>query len=75
MKKVTLILVFLIVTIIEAYSQPCMDKWHFRIPITIDNTSNPNALVDFQYKITIATDSLIQNGDLKADASDLRITK
>ncbi len=73
MKRFTILLVFLVISSL-GFAQPCMDSWHYRIPITIDNTSNINPLVDFQYKITIATDTLIQNGDLKADAGDLRIT-
>ena len=74
MKKITLILLGLFIATIGAFAQPCMDSWHYRIPITIDNTLNTNPLVDFQYKITIATDTLIQKGDMKADAGDLRIT-
>ncbi len=73
MKRITFLLAFIVISTL-GFAQPCMDTWNYRIPITIDNTLNPNPLVDFQFKITVATDSLIQNGDLKADASDLRIT-
>ena len=74
MRKISLLLVQLGLIISGVFAQPCMDAWHYRIPISIDNTLNPEPLVDFQYKITLATDVLIQAGALKADASDLRIT-
>ena len=74
MKKITLLLFSLFIATIGVFAQPCMDSWHYRIPITIYNTLNTNPLVDYQYKITIATDTLIQKGDMKADAGDLRIT-
>lgn len=73
MKRITFLLALLAFSSL-AISQPCMDAWHYRTPITIDNTSNQNPLVDFQYKIIIATDTLIQKGDMKADAGDLRFT-
>jgi gliding motility-associated-like protein len=73
MKRIYLLIALIGVSYI-GLAQPCMDAWRFRIPITIDNTQNSNPLVDYQVMFTIATDSLISNGDMKADASDLRFT-
>lgn len=74
MKKILISLLFLwfYSTIVSA--QPCMDKWRFRTPITIDNTANPNPLVDYQFKIELATNALIAQGEMKADGGDIRIT-
>jgi len=56
-------------------SQP----WHFsnfnyRVPIKINNTLNSNNLIDYQFLITIDTQSLISSGKKKSDCSDIRFT-
>ena len=43
--------------------------WTRRKPVIIDNTLNPNNLVDYQVKINVAYDS-----DMNSDFSDLRFT-
>lgn len=55
-------------------AQPCMPAWRYRTPITLDNSSNPNPLVDYQVKLTMATDALIAAGEMKADGGDIRLT-
>lgn len=53
-------------------AQPCLQGWHYRTPITLDNTSNPSPLVDYQLKLVMPTDALIGTGEMKADGGDIR---
>lgn len=55
-------------------AQPCMQGWHYRTPISLDNSTNPSPLVDYQLKLTLATDALIASGEMKADGGDIRFT-
>ncbi len=49
-------------------------NWYYRREITIDNSQNSHTLKDYQVKIEYDLNSLIQQGKLKPDASDLRFT-
>lgn len=73
-KKNYLVLLVWLCCGLVAGAQPCMQGWHYRMPVTIDNTTNPNPLVDYQLKLTLATDALIQAGEMKADGGDIRFT-
>lgn len=72
--KARILLILVLFTSALSWAQPCKDGWGYRVPIIIDNTINPDPLVDYQLKFVINTDSLIQLGQLKSDASDLRFT-
>jgi gliding motility-associated-like protein len=75
MKKTSILFwSFLLLSVVGYGQNPCLTTWHYRVPITLDNTANPNPLVDYQLKFVLNTDSLIQLGALKADGSDLRFT-
>jgi hypothetical protein len=48
--------------------------WLYRRPVTIDNTSNPNMLTDYQVLVVVDTASLISAGKMKTDGGDIRFT-
>ena len=48
-------------------------NWKYRLPITITEQSGQN-LTDYQVKITIDTASLVSQGKMNPDGSDIRIT-
>lgn len=50
----------------------CFGDWQYILPVTITNINGP--LQDFQVKITLNTQDLINNGKMNADGSDIRIT-
>ncbi|MEX2588739.1 MAG: DUF2341 domain-containing protein [Chitinophagales bacterium] len=52
----------------------CLPDWEYIRPITVDNSTNPDALTDFQVQFTIATDALITANKMNADGSDIRFT-
>lgn len=75
MKKTILIFCSLFILTLLGFSQnPCLPTWGYRVPVIIDNSTNPNPLVDYQLKLELNTDSLVQLGQMKADGGDLRIT-
>lgn len=74
MKTPLAILIGLIMVSGTLLAQPCMQGWHYRTPISLDNSSNPSPLVDYQVKLTLATDVLIAGGEMKADGGDIRVT-
>ena len=49
-------------------------NWKYRIPITIDNTQNPNTLTDYQVLITIDTQTLISDEKMRSDCGDIRFS-
>lgn len=60
-------------------AQTCMPcsydiAWMHAKSIEIDNTTNPQALTDYQIKITFDSQALIAANELNADGSDLRFT-
>jgi hypothetical protein len=48
--------------------------WQYRQTITIDNTASGNALTDYQVLIVLNTTSLISQGKMNSDCSDIRFT-
>jgi len=44
----------------------------FKMPFIIDNTSNPDILNEYQVLITVDTQTLISEGKMNADGSDIR---
>jgi len=48
--------------------------WLYRRMITIDNTANSNTLADYIAILTIDTSSIISQGKMNSDCSDLRFT-
>ncbi len=53
---------------------PWLSGWTYRRPITINNSSNSNALTDYQVLITLDTQSLISAGKMRSDGGDIRFT-
>jgi len=49
-------------------------SWKYRVPITIDNTANANALSNYQVLVTVDTASLISAGKMRSDGGDIRFT-
>jgi hypothetical protein len=48
--------------------------WQYRQTIIIDNTASGNALTDYQVLIILNTTSLISQGKMNSDCSDIRFT-
>ncbi|MGB9833122.1 MAG: DUF2341 domain-containing protein, partial [Caldisericum exile] len=48
--------------------------WPYRKPIIVDNSSNANALTNYQVLITLDTASLISAGKMRSDGGDIRFT-
>ncbi|MCD6418074.1 DUF2341 domain-containing protein [bacterium] len=48
--------------------------WDYRVPITIDNTSNSNDLSDYQVLIVFDSQTLISEGKMRQDCGDIRFT-
>jgi hypothetical protein len=53
---------------------PPIGSWQYMQDITIDNTANSNALTDYQVLVQFDTQTLIAQGKMNADGSDLRFT-
>tara|TARA_B100000029_G_scaffold272309_2_gene267227 strand:- start:751 stop:3198 length:2448 start_codon:yes stop_codon:yes gene_type:complete len=56
---------------------PCENPlmgWSSQKAYSIDNTTNPNILSDYQVAITIDTESLINQGLMNSDGSDIRVS-
>ncbi|MCR6669309.1 MAG: DUF2341 domain-containing protein, partial [archaeon YNP-WB-040] len=49
-------------------------SWLYRRNITINNTANSNNLIDYQVLVTLDTATLISNGKMNGDCSDIRFT-
>jgi len=48
--------------------------WMYRRAVIIDNTANPNTLVDYQVLVVVDTASLISAGKLQDTCADIRFT-
>ena len=48
-------------------------SWVYRVPVTINNTGNSNTLTDYQVLVTLDTATLIADGKMNSDCSDLRV--
>lgn len=59
-------------TVAFAQSVPCMPTWHYRKPVTINNSANSTALTQYQTHIDIDTKALVDAGKMKADGGDIR---
>ena len=44
---------------------PALTNWSYNQSITIDNTANSNALINFQVMLTVNTESLISEGHMR----------
>lgn len=73
LKRLTFVILLLALNNILAQN-PCLDGWKYRVPITVDNSLNPNSLTGFQIKLIIDTQTLIAQGKLKPDGGDFRFT-
>jgi len=82
-KKIAMIIIFGILALsIPLFSKIALTQqssWYYdnllyRRAITIDNSQNPNNLNDYQVLITMDTQSLISEGKMSSDCSDLRFT-
>ena|GEM_PF-2726844 len=51
-----------------------LSGWKYRQTITIDNTASGNALTDYQILVVLNTTSLISQGKMNSDCSDIRFT-
>jgi hypothetical protein len=49
-------------------------RWQYKRPITINNTRNPNSLMDYQILIDLDTASLISSGKMSSNCKDIRFT-
>jgi hypothetical protein len=49
-----------------------LSQWKYKKAITINNTSNSNALTDYQVPISLDTASLISAGKMRSDGGDIR---
>jgi len=66
-------LLLLSVVMLSGNAYAWLSGWQYRRPITIDN-SGSTELTDFQVKITVDTASLISEGKMNSDCSDMRFT-
>ncbi|MDD3875193.1 MAG: DUF2341 domain-containing protein [Bacteroidales bacterium] len=65
------------VYILELHSKFCPGQlcdWMYYNKITVNNTSNPENLTDYSVLVIVRTDTLISQGKMKADGSDIRFT-
>ncbi|MEM5766348.1 MAG: DUF2341 domain-containing protein [Candidatus Aenigmatarchaeota archaeon] len=51
-----------------------LNGFPYRRPITINNTQNSNSLTNYQVLVTLDTASLILEGKMRSDCSDVRFT-
>lgn len=68
---------FAILITLLSYSESraqCMVDWEYTRSVTLDNTTNPSPLSNFQVQVTIATDALIAANKMNPDGSDIRFT-
>jgi len=49
-------------------------SWQYRRAITVDNTSNPNTLSNYQVLVILDTASLISAGKMQSTGADIRFT-
>jgi len=59
-------------TLLTSFST--MPGWPYRCAVVIDNTANPNTLVNYTVKLTLDTASLIAQGKMRSDCGDIRFT-
>jgi len=57
-----------------SYNVYSLNGWQYYRQITINNTQNPNNLIDYQILVTLDTQSLISQGKMKSDCGDIRFT-
>jgi len=81
-RRVLLLIVFLLLLIpimdflpvTSASSSGWLQGWRYRRVIIIDNTRNANTLTNYQVLIIVDTASLINQGKMRPDCSDIRFT-
>jgi hypothetical protein len=59
------------VSFVTSPTWPAFPGWKYRVPITINSTSD---LTDYQVLITLDTQSLISAGRMRSDCGDIRFT-
>lgn len=52
----------------------CLAGWQYQRVITIDNSSNSNALTDHEVLLTLDTQTPISNGRMESNGDDIRFT-
>ena len=57
------------------FAQGCFPGWNYHCAVTIDNSTNSTALVDYQVKILLNTGALVAQSKLNSDGSDLRFSE
>jgi|GEM_PF-1590925 len=57
-----------------SYNVYSLDGWQYYRQITINNTQNPNNLIDYQILVTLDTRTLISQGKMRSDCGDIRFT-
>jgi hypothetical protein len=57
-----------------ANAQDRLTGWLYRRAIVVNNTGNPNTLVDYQVLVVVDTASLISAGKLQSTCADIRFT-
>lgn len=74
MKKLFTILGLSITVITHSQNNCQMSGWQYVKTVTINNTSNSNNLTAFQLNLTFDTQTLISQGKMNIDGSDIRFT-
>ena len=74
MKKLSIVVLlsFLCLYGVAQTAIPCLPTWGYRVPITLDNTANPDALTQHQVLLEVNTQTLVSAGKMKADGGDIR---
>ena len=71
-KNGILILLLIAISAFNLQAQ-CLTEWRYYKPVTITNNTSDD-LSDFQFKITVNTITLINNGKMKSNGDDIRFT-
>lgn len=71
MKKHFLFYFSLLLSIVLAHAQPCLTGWRYRVPVAINNLAGA-AQSQYQAKLITATQTLVANGKMNIDGSDIR---
>ncbi len=75
MSKKYLWVILTVILSINWYNAYALSGWSYYRDITIDNTENNNALTDYQVLVTVDTATIISEGKMNNDCSDIRFTE
>ncbi len=70
-----LISMILLTVFMSMSSVYALSGWSYYRDITIDNTGNSNVLTDYQVLVTVDTATIISEGKMNSDCSDIRFTE